>query len=60
MINSFFGTLKVAWYRLEKHDGVAALEMGVRDYIPHYYKHKQIKLGLQAPDPVEYRLKNTA
>ena len=44
---------------LDKHDGVAALKMGVHDYIC-YYKHERIKLALQGPSPVEYRLRNTA
>lgn len=41
------------------HDGIAALEAGVHDYI-RYYNHERIKLGLQGLSPVKYRLKNTA
>ena len=33
VIESFFDTLKVEYHHLEKHDCIAALEAGVRDYI---------------------------
>jgi transposase InsO family protein len=33
VIGSFFGTLKAEYYYLEMHDGIAALEAGVHDYI---------------------------
>lgn len=33
VIESFFGTLKAEYYHLETHDGIAALEAGVHDYI---------------------------
>ena len=59
VIESFFGTLKAEYYHLETHDGIAALEAGVHDYI-RYYNHERIKLGLQVLSPVEYRLTNTA
>ena len=59
VIESFFGTLKAEYYHLETHDGIAALEAGVHDYI-RYYNHERIKLGLQGLSPVEYRLTNTA
>jgi len=59
VIESFFGTLKAEYCHLETHDGIAALEAGVHDYI-RYYNHERIKLGLQGLSPVEYRLRNTA
>ena len=59
VIESFFGTLKAEYYHLETHDGIAALEAGVHDYI-RYYNHERIKLGLQGLSPVVYRLRNTA
>ena len=59
VIKSFFGTLKAEYYHLETHDGIAALEAGVHDYI-RYYNHERIKLGLQGLSPVEYRLRNAA
>ena len=59
VMESFFGTLKVEYYHLEKHDCIAALEAGVHDYI-RYYNQERIKLGLQGLSPVEYRLRNTA
>lgn len=59
VIESFFGTLKAEYYHLETHQGIAALEAGVHDYI-RYYNHERIKLGLQGLSPVEYRVRNTA
>ena len=59
VIESFFGTLKAAYYHMATLDGIAALEAGVNDYI-HYYNHERIKLGLPGLSPVEYRLRNTA
>ena len=59
VIESFFGTLKVEYYHLEKHDCIAALEAGVHDYI-RYYNQERIRLGLQGLSPVEYRQRNTA
>ena len=58
-IESFFGTLKVEFFRLTKIDSIAQLETGLRDYL-HYYNHERIKLKLNAMSPVEYRLCNTA
>lgn len=59
VIESFFGTLKVEYHLLEKHDCIAALEAGVHGYIRHY-NQERIKLGLQGLSPVEYRLRNIA
>ena len=59
VIESFFGTLKAEYYHLVTHDGIAALEAGVHDYI-RYYNNERIKLGLQGLSPVGYRLRNTA
>ena len=57
VIESFFGTLKAEYFHLLKCDGLVQLEAGVHDCI-HYYNHERIKLGLQKPSPVEYRLKS--
>jgi putative transposase len=59
VIENFFGTLKAEYSHLAKLDGIAALEVGVNDYI-HYYNNQRIKLGLQGLSPVEYRLRNPA
>ncbi len=59
VIESFLGTLKAEYYHLATLDGIAALEVGVDNYI-HYYNHERIKLGLRGLSPVEYRLRNTA
>jgi transposase InsO family protein len=58
-IESFFGTLKTEYFRLERPDSIDALEAGVHDYV-HYYNHERIRLGLQGLSPVGYRLRNTA
>lgn len=58
-IESFFGTLKAEYFRLERPDSINALEAGVHDYI-HYYNHKRIKLRLNGLSPLGYRLRNTA
>lgn len=58
-IESFFGTLKVESFHLERPDSIDALEVGVHDYV-HYYNYERIKLGLQGLSPVEYRLRSTA
>ena len=58
-IESFFGTLKVEYFYLERPKSIDTLEAGVHDYV-HYYNHERIKLGLQGLSPVEYRLRSTA
>jgi len=50
---------KAEYYHLEMHDGIAALEASVHDYIS-CYNNERIKLGLQGLSPVEYWLNNTA
>lgn len=59
VIASFFGTLKAETCHLVTHDGIAALEAGVHDFI-RIYNNERIKLGSQGLSPVEYRLRNTA
>ena len=58
-IESFFGTLKAEYFRLERPDSIDALEAGVLEYV-HYYNHERIKLGLHGLSPVEYRVRSTA
>lgn len=54
-MESFFGTLKAEFFRLERFSSVAQLRNGIRDYI-HYYNHDRIKLKLKGLSPVQYRL----
>uniref|UniRef100_UPI0025D40B7C IS3 family transposase n=1 Tax=uncultured Acidovorax sp. TaxID=158751 RepID=UPI0025D40B7C len=58
-VESFFGSLKAEYFRLERPDSIDALEAGVHDYV-HYYNHERIKLRLQGLNPVKYRLRSTA
>ncbi|WP_162846591.1 IS3 family transposase [Corticibacter populi] len=44
-IESFFGTLEVEYFHLERPDSIDVLEASVHDYIHHH--HKRIKLRLQ-------------
>jgi transposase InsO family protein len=58
-IESFFGTLKIEYFRLAGPDTIDQLEAGVHDYV-HYYNNERIKLRLKGLSPVQYRLRNTA
>ena len=58
-IESFFGTLKIEYFYLERPNSIDTLDAGVHDYL-HHYNHERIKLGLQGLSPVEYRLRSTA
>ncbi len=58
-IESFFGTLKAEYFRLEAPSSLDALEAGVHDYV-NYYNHERIKLRLNGLSPVEYRLSTAA
>lgn len=53
-MESFFGTLKSEFFRLNKFDSVEQLRQGLRRYI-HYYNHHRIKLKLKGLSPVAYR-----
>jgi putative transposase len=53
-MESFFGTLKSEFFRLQKFDNIEQLRQGLRDYI-HYYNHYLLKLKLKGLSPVEYR-----
>lgn len=53
-MESFFGTLKSEFFRLNKFDNVQQLRQGLCRYI-HYYNHQRIKLKLKGLSPVEYR-----
>lgn len=53
-MESFFGTLKSEFFRLNKFDSVEQLRKGLHDYI-HYYNCHRIKLKLKGLSPVEYR-----
>ena len=53
-MESFFGTLKSEFFRLNKFDSVEQLRQGLRRYI-HYYNHHRLKLKLKGLSPVAYR-----
>ncbi|WP_156923786.1 IS3 family transposase [Burkholderia sp. WSM2232] len=53
-IESFFGTLKSEFFRLNRFESIDALKAGIKQYI-HYYNHKRIKLKLKGLSPVMYR-----
>lgn len=58
-MESFFGTLKEEYFRLEKFASVEELKRGLPSYI-RYYNHKRIKLGLNGLSPVQYRTQASA
>ncbi|MFX1682948.1 IS3 family transposase, partial [Mitsuaria sp. CC2] len=53
-MESFFGTLKSEFFRLNKFESVEQLRQGLRRYI-HYYNHHRLKLKLKGLSPVAYR-----
>ena len=53
-MESFFGTLKSEFFRLNRFESIDALKLGIKQYI-HYYNHKRIKLKLKGLSPVMYR-----
>jgi putative transposase len=53
-MESFFGTLKAEFFRLNSFESVDALKAGIKQYI-HYYNHKRIKIKLNGLSPVMYR-----
>lgn len=53
-MESFFGTLKSEFFRLNRFESIDALKAGIRQYI-HYYNHQRIKLKLNGLSPVMYR-----
>jgi transposase InsO family protein len=53
-MESFFGTLKSEFFRLNTFESIDALKAGIKQYI-HYYNHKRIKLKLKGLSPVMYR-----
>lgn len=53
-MESFFGTLKSEFFRLNKFESIEQLRKGLHDYI-HYYNHYRLKLKLKGLSPVEYR-----
>ncbi|WP_454872997.1 IS3 family transposase [Paraburkholderia xenovorans] len=53
-MESFFGTLKSEFFRLNRFESIEQLKAGIRQYI-HYYNHKRIKLKLNGLSPVMYR-----
>lgn len=53
-MESFFGTLKSEFFRLNRFESIDQLKAGIRRYI-HYYNHKRIKLKLNGLSPVMYR-----
>jgi transposase InsO family protein len=53
-MESFFGTLKSEFFRLNKFGSIEQLRHGLRRYI-HYYNHHRLRLKLRGLSPVEYR-----
>lgn len=53
-MESFFGTLKSEFFRLNRFSSVEQLQAGLRQYI-HYYNHERIRLKLKGLSPVQYR-----
>lgn len=53
-MESFFGTLKAEFFRLNDFDNIGQLQEGIRQYID-YYNHRRIKLKLKGLSPVQYR-----
>ena len=53
-LESFFGTLKSEFFRLNRFENIDELKAGIRQYL-HYYNHKRIKLKLNGLSPVMYR-----
>ena len=53
-MESFFGTLKSEFFRLNRFSSVEQLQTGLRQYI-HYYNHERIRLKLKGLSPVQYR-----
>lgn len=57
-MESFFGTLKAEYFRLNRFDSIEELNKGLFRYI-RYYNHQRIKLGLNGMSPVEFRTQAT-
>jgi putative transposase len=53
-MESFFGTLKSEFFRLNRFTSIEQLQAGLRQYI-HYYNHERIRLKLKGLSPVQYR-----
>lgn len=53
-MESFFGTLKAEYFRLNRFESIEELNSGLSRYI-RYYNHQRIKLGLNGLSPVEFR-----
>ncbi len=53
-MESFFGTLKSEFFRLNRFTSIEQLQAGLHRYI-HYYNHERIKLKLKGLSPVQYR-----
>lgn len=53
-MESFFGTLKSEYFRLNNFTSIDQLKRGLSDYI-RYYNNERIKLVLNGLSPVQYR-----
>jgi putative transposase len=58
-MESFFGTLKSEFFRLNRFASIEQLQTGLRQYI-HYYNHERIRLKLKGLSPVQYRTQPSA
>lgn len=53
-MESFFGTLKAEYFRLNRFESIEELKSGLSRYI-RYYNHQRIKMGLNGMSPVKFR-----
>ncbi|WP_132450286.1 IS3 family transposase [Caballeronia glathei] len=58
-MESFFGTLKSEFFRLNRFASIEQLQAGLRNYI-HYYNHERIRLKLHGLSPVQFRTQPVA
>ena len=53
---SFFGRLKVEFYRRETFKDVSQLSKGIENYI-EWYNHDRIRESLDGLSPIDYRIR---
>ena len=58
-MESFFGTLKSEFFRLNRAANIEQLQAGLRRYI-HYYNHERSRLKLNGLSPVQFRTQPVA
>ncbi|MGF6777088.1 transposase InsO family protein [Paraburkholderia sp. GAS334] len=58
-MESFFGTLKSEFFRLNRFANIEQLQAGLRRYI-HYYNYERSRLKLNGLSPVQFRTQPVA